>query len=313
MSEVLTMELKEMKQMVLNWIQDTYPNGYDVDADYDEELDSASINEILKSDHPKEAFADYIVEAYLDRECDVYTDIWNELVDDLDLPSELMDSYYDELMEVVKENLSINMPFDHFKGQEVCSNLVVDNGDATTDFSYHDCYPLYNSDGFHHNLSRNSGMMLIAHLQGYSTKKFRKLFNRYKVAVSREETAKVEALKKAYPFVSSCYEELNGCTTSMTAFVFCIKMTLGELLDFAEEKKDIAISHKVDCVGLCDFWNGAGGYMEVVLEKDMVIPKDKIFALLPDDAWNHTKDGVYTGYGITEIYGMCERAWKKVS
>lgn len=308
--------MKSIKEKVMAWISEKYPNGYDVYADADEELDSASINEILKAQHPKDTLESFVMEAYLDIECDVYTDIWNEMQEDMELTqleAKYMDDHYDEFMEVIKENLAINLPFDHFREQEVCSNLVLDNGDATTDFSYHDCYPHYESDGFHHNLSRKSGMMLAAHLQGYSTKQFRKIFNRYKVAVSQENTALMEEITKAHPFVASCYEELDSCTSSMSAFVICIKLTLGELIDFAEEKKDVKISHTVDCVGLIDFWNGAGGSMEVVLEKDMVVPKDHIFALLPDDAWNRSDDGVYTGYGITEIYGMCESAWKRAS
>lgn len=304
-----------MKQMIIEGIRKMYPHGYDVYADCDDVMDSASINKILKSDHPKDALKEWVVEAYLDRGCDVYIEIWNELKNVLTLSfedKEYMDAHYDEYMEVIRDNLSINLPFSHFNGQEICANLVVDNGDAIKDFSYHDCYPNYASDNIHHNLSRKSGMMLIAHLQGYSTKKFRKIYNRYKVARNIGNRNAMEAIKKAYPFVASCYEEVEAATSSMTAFVICIKTRLDELLDFAEKKSDVFISRQVDCLGLCDFWSGAGGYLEVVLERHMVIPKENIFAFLPDDAWNHRIDGIYYGYGITEIFGMSERAWKMI-
>ena len=302
----------EMENKILGWIRKYYPNGYSL-CDYaDSELDSATINEILKSGHPNEEFRDRIMDSFLDCECDVYSDIWNELVEDLGLTAD-EESYlydrYDDFMEVLKDNLSMNFPFDQYRSQMVCCNLVLDNGDAASDFSYHDCYPHFRAERFHHNLSRKSGMMGMAHLEGYSTKQFRKIYNQYKKAVMSENKEKVSALEQKYPFVTSCYNELDGCTTSMSAFVICFKMTLGELLDWNENKRDVQISHTANA-GLCDFWNGTGGNMEVTLEKDTVIPKEKIFALLPDDAWNHTEDGIYTGYGITEIYGMCESFWK---
>lgn len=301
-----------MENKILGWIRKYYPNGYSLCNYADSELDSATINEILKSDHPNEELRDRVMDSLLDCESDVYSDIWNELVEDLGLTADdenYLYELYDDFMEVLKDNLSMNFPFDQYRSQMVCCNLVLDNGDAKTDFSYHDCYPLYDTENIHRNLSRMSGMMLMAHLEGYSTQKFRKIFNQYKKAVITENKAKMTALKKTHPFVTSCYDELDSCTSCMSAFVLCMRMKLGDLLDWNEEKTDIHISSHVGA-GLCDFWNGAGGSMEITLEKDAVIPKENIFALLPDDAWNHTKDGIYTGYGITEIYGMCERFWK---
>ena len=300
-----------IEKKIVNWVHQNYPHGYSVDAE--EDLDSATINEMLKAKHPNDAFRNMVIDSYLDYESDIYSEIWNELQSDLALDSDeesYMDDMYDECMDVIKENLCINLPFDDYKGQMVCCNLVIDNKDATSDFSYHDCYPAYDAESIHQNLSRNSGMMLMAHLEGYSTKKFRKVYNQYKKAFIREKQnqRKMKALEKKYPFVTSCYNEIGSCTSSMGAFVICFKMTLGDLMNWTEEKTDIHVS-KGTSAGLCDFWNGTGGDMEIVLEKDTVIPKENIFALLPDDAWNHTKDGVYTGYSISEIYGMCEHFW----
>lgn len=301
----------EMEKKILGWINKYYPHGYSLYAE--DELDSATINEIVKADHPNQALKDTVIDSFLDCECDVYSDIWNEMVEDLQLTSdEESDLYdmYDDFMNVIRENLPMNFPFDHYRDQLVCCNLVLDNGDSASDFSYHDCYPAYDAESIHQNLSRNSGMMLMAHLEGYSRKQFRKVYNQYKKAFIKEKQnqRKMTALEKKYPFVTSCYNEIGSCLSSMSAFVICFKMKLGDLLNWMEEKTDISVP-KGTSAGLCDFWNGTGGDMEIVLEKDTVIPKENIFALLPDDAWNHTEDGVYAGYSITEIYGMCERFW----
>ena len=85
-------------------------------------------------------------------------------------------------------------------------------------------------------------MMGMAYLEGYSTKQFRKIYNQYKKAVCSENKEKMSALEQKYPFVTSCYNELDGCTTSMSAFVICIKMPLGELLDWNENKSDVRVS-----------------------------------------------------------------------
>ena len=306
---------------IIAWLKKNYPNGYDIESYDNDTMEIETLNRILSKAHPesgytpKDAFYEWLWNAYEWTECDTYQDIYNEVQQGLKLTSEeeqYMDDNDENFMEIIKDNLDMNYPEEQYLNQEVNCNIIVDNGDANYDFDKHDCYPFYNSEGEHRNLSRKSGMMLIAHLQGYSTKKFRKIYNLYKKADIAENKEKQKQLKRKYPFVTSCYEEIEGTVSSMQAFVLCVKVTIGDLLDWYEKKTDIKITKNVDTSGLYDTWNGGGSYLEVKLEKDMVIPKENIFRFAPDDAWNHREDGLYFGYSISDCYGMDDSAWKEI-
>ena len=103
------------------------------------------------------------------------------------------------------------------------------------------------------------------------------------------------------------------CPSIGAAFVICINVSLKELLEWHKEKTDITIPKKVTTMGLYSFWSGGGSLLEVELEKDIVIPKDKVALLLPDEAWDcHQHRGTRYGYSIGECYGMCENAWTEL-
>ena len=76
-------------------------------------------------------------------------------------------------------------------------------------------------------------------------------------------------------------------------------MTLVDLIDYLEEPKDIVLDKYTNC-GLVDFWNGAGGMLDICLNKEVIIPKIYV---------NISIDGGH-GYSIRSIYGMCSTYWK---
>ena len=143
-------------------------------------------------------------------------------------------------------------------------------------------------------------MMLIAKLQDYSIKDFRKIFNACRYADTYGKTEKMKDLNWKYPFITSCYREIKGSTGSLTAFVLCVKTTLREILAWNTEKTDIRISKNIETCGLYDYWYGAGSNLEIHLEKDIVIPKEKVYRFVPDFYWD---------YSIEECYGMTSKAW----
>lgn len=307
-------KFEELANKIREYAKEQYPNGYDIYTDYNDELDEDSINDILGSENPKDAFYELINEIYLDTESDIENEVYTDVQDGLHLSDEdidYMDDNFFEFMEVIKDAIPVNLPYDHFLSHKICADIVIDNGDAETDFSMHTCYPHYDAR-FHDGLSKESGMMYVANALGYKNKQFKKIFHEYKVARLYGKKEKCKALKEKYPFITSCYHEIMEQTSSMGAFVICVEVTLKELLDWQEQKKDITVPMDV-FVGLYDFWNGAGGSFEIKLEKELTISKDKIKWFLPDEAWGTSKHAIYGGYGLKECYGFCETAWKRIT
>lgn len=300
----------ELEERIKKYIKENYPNGYDLYVDYNDTINNDDINQILESKNPEDSFNEWLWEVYTNSDYDIYTDVYDEIQKELKLtPKEIdyMDDCYQEFRDVINENLCINFPEDHYLDQELCCNIIIDNGDQNTDFDYHHCYPHYDAKSTHENLSRMSGMMLLANLQGYSTKKFRKIYNLCKTA----NNTTWKKLKEKYPFVTSCYEEIENSTSSCSALFICVKATLRELIQWHTKKTDIIITPKIDTIGLYNYWAGGGSLLEVKLEKTITIPKDKIFDFLPDESFNTKKGGIYYGYSIEDCYGMCESAWEK--
>lgn len=307
-------KFEKLANMIREYAKKQYPNGYNIYVDNHDQIDDVSINNILKSDNPRDAFYGLINESYLEAESDIETEVYNDAQDALNLSREDMDYMDDnflEFMEVIQDAIPLHIPYEHFLSQKICADIVIDNGDAETDFSMHTCYPHY-SARFHDGLSRESGMMYIANAMGYKSKQFKKIFHEYKVARLYRRKEKCNKMKKKYPFIISCYHEIMEQTSSMGAFVICVEVTLDELLDWHEYKKDITVPKDVHA-GLYDFWSGAGSHIEIKFEKDITISKDKIKYFLPDEAWGEDRRGIYSGYGLKECYGFSETAWKKIS
>lgn len=311
-------DYKEITKKIDEWITQNYPNGYEIYADYRDELSNDQISKLLEKKHPKEAFYDLINESYIDSEYDIYKDLWKEFISKSNLEKEQVDSAHEneeKLKDYFRDKLLLQYPYDHYLEQTINCDLVIDNGDKETEFCRHDCFPNYIAHGnIHSCLSSESGMMLIANLQGYSNKKFKNIYRQYALAKWYNKKEKKKQLEKQYPFIISCYNEIWECPTSQSCFVICINISLEDLLDWHENKTDIHIPKNIKCSGLYNYWSGGGSLLDIQLEKDITIPKEKITYLLPDEAWNTSQHrGIYFGYSIQNCYGMCYDQWLPLS
>ena len=301
MEDKNTMEIIENK--IKDWIKKNYPDGYTIYRNYNDHLSPDMIVDCLEQKNPMDAFYEYVFEGY-EEECDyLYPDIYKEMMDDMtEEDAKFMKENEEECISVVDENLDMHYPYDDFLDEKICCDIVIDNGDANTDFNAHTISPCYEATVTKNrsNLSRESGMMLIAKLQDYRIKDFRKIFNACRYADTYGKTGKMKDLNRKYPFITSCYREIKESTGPLTAFVLCVKTTLREMLAWNTEKTDIRISKNIETCGLYDYWNGAGSNLEIHLEKDIVIPKEKVYRFVPDFYWD---------YSIEECYGMTSNAW----
>ena len=296
------MEIIENK--IEDWIKKNYPDGYTIYRDYNDHLSPDMILECLEQKDPMDAFYEHVSKIYGDYyNSEIVSDVYNDIMNDMtDEEVRFMEENEEECMTVVYENLDIHVPYDDFLDEEICCDIVIDNGDSNTDFNAHTISPYCEAAVTKNrsNLSRESGMMLIAKLQDYSIKDFRKIFNACRYADTYGKTEKMKDLNWKYPFITSCYREIKGSTGSLTAFVLCVKTTLREILAWNTEKTDIRISKNIETCGLYDYWYGAGSNLEIHLEKDIVIPKEKVYRFVPDFYWD---------YSIEECYGMTSKAW----
>lgn len=179
------------------WIKKYYPHGYDVYRDYNDRLSPDMILNDLEQKNPMEAFYEHINEMYGDYNSQIVTDVYNDMMNDM--------TEEEAYMEVVYENLDIHFPYDDFLDEKICYDIVIDNGDANTDFDAHAISPCYEMavTKDRSNLSRKSGMMLIAKLQDYGIKDFRKIFNACRYADTYGKTEKMKDLNQKYPFITS--------------------------------------------------------------------------------------------------------------
>lgn len=302
------MEDKTTMEMIRNkmekWIKNHYPHGYDVYREYNDNLGQDTILSYLEQKDPMEAFYEDVNEMYGEYNSWIFSDVYNDIENDMtEEEVRFMEENEEACKDVVYENLDVNFPYDDFLDEKICCDIVIDNGDANTDFNAHTISPCYEADFTKNrsNLSRESGMMLIAKLQDYRIKDFRKIFNACRYADTYGKTEKMKDLNRKYPFITSCYREIKESTGPLTAFVLCVKTTLREVLAWNTEKTDLQISKNIEACGLYDYWNGAGSNLEIHLEKDIVIPKEKIFRFVPDFYWGN--------YSIEECYGMTSETW----
>lgn len=282
------MNKEELLKVVIKGAQ----KGIEVYADYRDVLYDENFKEIQKrieqspNESPMSIFCEYISELYEDY-ClynddmeDIKSILSDEGVDYDDLDEEVQE----EVVEAFRENVFYDYPYDHYLGQKVCINIVVDAGDANYDFGINEVYPHY--DGDYDTLKKSgvpeeSCISWLAKRQGYSKMELRK-------ALLHDE--KVES-----KFLQSIYEELINTSSALPSLTFMKSMTVEEWLKLLGERY-INIS-KDTRTGLVDFWNGAGGLLEIELEKDFKFDKKFVYEIRPDCTYR---------YGVLDIYGACE-------
>lgn len=266
--------------------------GIDIYADYRDELSSESIQEIhdlvnerAKGEDPINIFKDYLEGKYEEWLWD-YDDEYDfkYACENTGIPyDELEEDEKDELLEVYRENYFYNLPFDHYLGQKVCLNIVLDVGDANYDFGINEVFPHY--DGDYDTLKRygvpnESCIAWLAKKQGYSKKALKE--------------ALLEGNSES-KFLKSIYVELRESTSALPSLTFMKSMTIEEWLTLANQKY-ITID-KNTRTGLVDFWNGAGGMLNIELEKDIKFDSKFVHLMKPDECFR---------YGVLNIYCASE-------
>lgn len=252
-------------------------------ADYRDELSGSQIEQISQSNDMYETFIDSFQEAEMNA-CDVEYD---ELIGtvknswDSDKYGDY-DLYDDFISEWIRENVSFNFPFGHFLQQGMLVNIIVNTGDGNYDFTLNN-FASYNASD-EEIISPDSSILWLVKQQGYTENQLLDALN--------------ESNYQGSKFLKSVCQECREVTSHMNALAFFVKMSLGDFIEFSDNKKDLVLNSDSSC-GLYDCWSGAGATLDIDLDKNVVIPSEYIEAHI---------DGT-RGYGIIDIYGMGNDFW----
>ncbi len=276
---------------------------YSIDADYRDKMSTKDIVEILESPDPLQTLSEKVWEGYSETDCQYLFEMEKfitEYLEELGIVS-VEDEVYDMLMELV----SCTYPIEHFLGQELCVNIMVDTGDGNYDFCLNHVYPAYDGD-IDEPLDDKAGIVWLSATQGYDKETLKAALDEENFSCSRV-------------FLKSMRQEVANVTSHINVTTFLVKMSLRNAIELnklirlqdrdghfydATERPDCGciVIDKDTKNGLFDPWNGGGSLLDVELEKDVVLPIRFIRSAWPDGC---------DGYGIDDVYGMYNSAWDR--
>lgn len=260
--------------------------SYDIYADYRDCLEESSIIEIVKNEHPRDAFYEFFEVHDITWSHEEYVE---EMIgealecDNFDMDEEVFSEY---IREWVREKMCFNFPFDHYLNQEVYVNVSIGTNESSTDYTLNNLDEDVDSKNW--DIDEESSLMWLTREQNYSKKQLKKAFLYQEFSDSK--------------FIKSVYDEVANTTSDNNQVVFLVKMSLHDYLNLKEEPIDFKISSDIT-TGLVDLGCGAGSILDIKLEEEFYIPKE-LLKLEVDGA---------VGYSISEIFGLMSSAWKQVT
>ncbi len=271
-------------------------------VDYNDELTDKDIANILEQEEPE-----WVLEDMLDN-CYQYTE-WqyrNDIIDKFQKTEEGSKYDWDEINDELLDMWYLKIPFEHYRQQEVCMDVLVDTGDMNYDYTLNAVYPHYNGRE-DDEIDDKASLVWLAKTQGYTKKQLQNQLTNGKDKLDVKG------------FLETVYQEIINCSAACPTLIFPIKMTLEQAMKICkiinkrdkdgykykpEEREDcgsIIIDKNVDCV-LYDYWAGGGGCWGIELEKDVELSIKFIHKAVPDSSLD---------YSMESCYGVTNECWKK--
>lgn len=251
-------------------------DGYGIEAyvDYRARLELSTIREVLEADNPSEYLWETTNEWLWDY-WDYETGFWKGLEEFC--TEKGID--FDEARDFVYENFYLEYP-ESFINPQVPITIMIDNGDGNYEFTQHNILNWYSR--YYEADVNISGLGWLARQQ-------RELTNLKKAIKGGEPKSK---------FVQSCVDELCNLSSEIGALTFFCSMSLQDAIAIKEGRFDnITLPAGVEA-GLIDRFNGGGSLLGLEIQKQVVIPKGKVWDVFCDDGRN--------GYWPCSVYGMSE-------
>lgn len=266
-------------------------------TDYYDEFDKNTLIKAFKHNNPIEYLENKLCEWSYDYKYDyalpeIKEEIKQKMSEEDKIITEIF--YEDDFNEWCDEHIYYYYDWNDFN-KIIKVNIVIDSGDAATDFSCNSILNYYGTAGQDEcNIDERSSIMWLANQQGKGNETEKEICY---VFENNER-------KSNDKFINSVITELENLPSYCGMLTFLVEMTIEDLCKLKAKDKDftkIIISKNTMC-GLFESWNGSGSVLEIELDKDIEIPKEMIW-----DAWMEgTKPH---GYDIDEVYGLIDSAW----
>ena len=274
-------------------------------ADYRDKMDRRTAIEICEDNQPMAMFDAVMDEWYDDCAWEYRNDVRREVARKLaeSRPKGLTSEEESLLDEIMEECVYYNYPSDHYLKQEFYVNVMLDTGDANSDYVLNSVYPCWYGK-YGARIDDKASIVWLARSQGYT------------------KTQLAEALKEGdmvnpKGFLESMRVELANLPSHMSIVTFLVRMSLRDLISVNEalhyrKANGHGTKRRPNCgymvvgkdtmTGLYSPWDGGGSVLEVELERDVKIPFSVVHSILPD--------GGEGRYSIENAYGMCGSAWR---
>ena len=282
--------------------RDEHGNFYtEIYADYRDELDATLLKKLCNAADPREAFYEWLDEAYLYSCWDHEDYIIGEVLKDENIAAIASKLDQDEVRDHLRDMFYIKLPEDHFLDQDVLVDILVDTGDLNYDYTLNNFGPHYDASE-NEPIPDESSLLWLARQQGYNKTQLKQAMRER----PREKN-----------FMQSIYDEINNAGSHMNTLTFMVKMELREYFNLADAigaERELNKSYTMDgrkgrgwilldkstTTGLYDPWNGGGSLLEIRLDKDVRLPIRCIETAKQDGC---------RGYSIREIYSCCTSLW----
>lgn len=240
---------------------------------------------------------------------DIYYELLNEFgyqleFDTIDeITSDFCNKYNYEQHDTEIQDILMNLiyfSYDTYLDDEYNVNILIDfdKQDVNSDFS--------NSSNLEK--CKNNNLYTLLKKQGYSKKDYEnnlKFLEDNKNEIMKDkynyDFDKIEKLGGS-KFLTSVKEEIdNNQYEYLTSLVVLKKMTLEELINL--DKITINTENEI---GLFNWHYGSGSLLEIQLEKDFVLDREK-------DIYHIQVEGSKQscGYSVNEVYGLINSCWKE--
>lgn len=275
----------------------------DIYKDYRDEISTENAKKICESEFPMDSFHDWINDGY-QYTCDEQGEsLEDSIIDKIEENNEsaLTEEEKDEIREIIRENTLFNLPEDDFLKEKIPVLLTMDTGDANYDFVLNARTPVYGgADEF----NEAASLVWLAKQQGYSKEQLE---------------AACDDRPEEKGFLQSVHDELANFLNDLPELVFLVQMTVQQAINIneclraiergcrtkgklPENPGSITVSKETVC-GLFDSNVGGGSILEIELDKDVVIPFDKLHSAKVDcgrgydsplNVYGACVDGFYT-------------------
>lgn len=281
---------------IREWIKDNI--DLTIYRDYrDEPLEANQVAEIMERirrsikegseenpvDMLKGEIYDIMFETYRDYAWDLEDDAAKKLAEEFNLDS-------DDALDIINSEVAVEYPIQDYLNDKYHVVVKMDTGDANYEFVCNHLEPAWNGKPIEE-IADESAILWLAQQNGYTKESFIKY-------MKMEQDGKLPA--DEHPFIHSMYQEIENTTTHCNMVVFIGQMSLEELAE--AQKNGVTITRNTIC-GLYDHWNGAGGPLDIELQKDIYIPVDQTLSICPD----YQDDGHYS---VDYTYAPNPKVWQ---